>query len=114
MDFQEKMESIVEDTREKVDALEIDDDTPKGKIKKWMIGAAFASGAAAGALTCEVIIPGAKKLGGWVGSKFSKDKKHKDEPEEKESKEEKEDTDSEETADEKKPETTKKHGKKKR
>ena len=112
MDFQEKIGNMVEETKEKVEALDIEDDSPKGKVKKWVIGAAFAGGAAAGALTCEVIVPGAKKLGGWVKGKFSKNKKTEDEPEEKESKEEKEETDSEETTDDKKPETSKKHKKK--
>lgn len=105
----EKIQDFVEEKKEAV-MENLETETPKGKVKKLVIGGAFAAGAAAGALTTEVIIPGAKKLGRWIGSKF-KDKKSKDEPEESEEKEETKD-DSEETADEKKQETSKKHKKK--
>lgn len=107
----EKIQDFVEEKKEAV-MENLETETPKGKVKKLVIGGAFAAGAAAGALTTEVIIPGAKKLGRWIGSKF-KDKKSKDEPEESEEKEETKD-DSDDTTDEKekKPETSKKHKKK--
>ena len=106
----EKIQDFVEEKKEEV-MENLETETPKGKVKKLVIGGAFAAGAAAGALTTEVIIPGAKKLGRWIGSKFNKDKKSEDKPEESEEKEETKD-DSEETTDEKKPETSKKHKKK--
>ena len=111
----ENFENFVEEKKEEVMNSLNTEDGVKGGIKKLAIGGAFAAGAAAGAFTTKVVIPGAKKFGGWVKGKFTKDKKKTEDAEtESEEKEENNDSDKSETKDEKKPENNQKHGKKKR
>lgn len=110
--MEERIENFVEEKKEQILENLDTGDGVKGGVKKLVIGGAFAAGAAAGAFTTKVVIPGAKKFGGWVKGKFAKDKKSEDEAET-ESKEKEETKDSESDTKDEKPDNQK-HGKKKR
>lgn len=110
--IQEVMENEAEDNKiqELYETFPIEEVAGEGGISKLAGAGLFAAGAAAGAVTTKVIVPGVKKAFGWVKGKFTKKGKEEEATKEDESAEE----EKEESKDpaEKKPENKHKKGKK--